>query len=246
MLTIFAQPGRWSTISVDHSTGSSVSPHYSLTYPASILRCDVYLPGCSNVHSLRSLLPNFLCRFSGECKARVSHSSASINFVPTSLLSFPLSPSLFLCFPGDWSGDWHYGGPLGGPSISPPSPPLPSLPSLLLASLPPTEPRYGSEGSEEPLPDQGSLLQRLPVQHLVAGHRWVPCAYPEVLQLQRDAQGLRPWAEAALWRLCDWSCPPRGWWVLQARWVWGAKHSLQMLYYTVIVGLIHTVLDWWH
>lgn len=116
-LTIFHQPVWWLTISEDHCSGSSVSAHSSLTSYINTPMCCV-LPGYSNVHLLCSLLPNFPCRFSRECKARVSHSSASINFIPTfhcpvfSTLSISLSLSLSLCFPGYWSGD-----------IPPPPPP---------------------------------------------------------------------------------------------------------------------------
>ena len=45
--------------------------------------------------------------------------------------------SLYL--PGDWSGDWHYGGPLGGPSTSP-WPPPPPPPLFHLFSLRPPSP----------------------------------------------------------------------------------------------------------
>lgn len=145
-LTIFHQRGRWLTISVDHSAGSSVSPHKSLTYPTSILQCVVYVLGCSNVHSPHSLLPNFPCRFSGECKARVSHSSASINFIPTFCCLFhslPLPISVFQVTEVEIDIRRPARRPLHRPSSPSPSPLLPSLP--LHPS--PTQPQHGSEGS---------------------------------------------------------------------------------------------------
>lgn len=120
---------------MDHSTGSSVSPHNSLTYTTSILRCVVYLPGCSNVHSLCFLLPNFPCKFSEECKARVSHSSASINFIPTfHCLFHSLHLSLSLSVFSRWL-KWRL--TLQRPArrplhlSPPPPPPHPPLPSIL-------------------------------------------------------------------------------------------------------------------
>lgn len=182
--------------------------------------------------SISSLFKPFVCLrgcLNVCCESPAGHTSASFHFIPTSAVFSTPSISSSICFPGDWSGDWQYGGLLGGPPLSHHC----LLHPFVRHSLCILTHQHGSEGPEAPHAD---LLQRLPVQHLLPGCRRVPRAYPEVLQLQRDAQGLRPWAEVALRWLRERPCSPRGGWVLTARWVHGPKHPFHS--HTVVKGLI--------
>ena len=76
----------------------------------------------------------------------------------------------------------------------------------------------GHKGAAALLPDPGPLQEGLPPCYGVPGARGVPRGHPEVLQLQRDAQGLRPRHAPALRGLCGRAGASRTWGVRPSRW----------------------------
>lgn len=58
----------------------------------------------------------------------------------------------------------------------------------------------GCKGPATSLFDQGTVWQRVSLHQLLSGQWGLPCAHSEVLQFQRDLEGLWPWQQNALWK----------------------------------------------
>lgn len=77
----------------------------------------------------------------------------------------------------------------------------------------------GCQRPATPLSDQGAVWQRVPLHQLFPGQWGLPRAHAEVLQLQRDSEGLWPRQQDALWKPGHGPRAPGVRWVSKTRYV---------------------------